>query len=146
MSFVQLAFGFQGRIRRRDFWLGHILVAFTLGFLVIIVVPTFQIALTPVLVWAIRLPLLWTLLAIAVKRGHDRNRSAALIAALYAIDTAANLASAVVPTLAPWTEALEMVLGLYLFVDLGLLDGTKGDNLYGPSPKTPTTAAKPAVA
>lgn len=113
-SVLWVAFGFDGRISREPFWLGFILVSLLvsvaltpyrpesddhvmvdLGFLVILAVA------------------LWSELALAVKRLHDRGLSG-------------------------WFAALLFMplLNLVVFVVLGLIPGDKGPNAFGPAPNT----------
>ncbi|MCL2714671.1 MAG: DUF805 domain-containing protein [Alphaproteobacteria bacterium] len=59
------------------------------------------------------LPFLWILLSLAAKRCHDRDRSAWFL-----------------------LVGLIPVIGwLWLLIELGLLEGTAGENRFGPSPK-----------
>ncbi|WP_169508978.1 DUF805 domain-containing protein [Amorphus coralli] len=113
-SVLWVAFGFDGRISREPFWLGFLFVTLlasvmltpfrpqgddpvmvNLGFLMILVVA------------------LWSELALAVKRLHDRGLSGWLAVLLF------------VP-----------VLNLVVFVVLGLIPGDKGPNAFGPAPNT----------
>jgi uncharacterized membrane protein YhaH (DUF805 family) len=151
MAFSQLAFSFNGRMRRRDFWLGQILLAFVIGFAAMILLPVIATALgiprpgmhVPTCFgWFIGLLLLWPALAIAVKRGHDRNRSAAWIIALNAIGVAVELLAPLSGAFRPWLMIAEFAFLAYVIVDLGLLDSSKGANRFGPSPKPPTSTAK----
>lgn len=154
MSFSQLAFGFNGRMRRRDFWLGQILLGFVAGFIVMILfpvaattlgIPRLGLKVPPYLGWFIRALLLWPALAIAVKRGHDRNRPAAWIIALYATDAAVAFFSPSGSVFRPWLMSAELAFLAYVIVDLGVLEGSKGANRFGPSPKPPTSTAQAAA-
>jgi uncharacterized membrane protein YhaH (DUF805 family) len=160
MSFFQLAFSLQGRMRRCDFWLGQILISFAAGFIVLLLLPAIGMVLglprsnlhVPRYVDAssgaflvIRLLLFWPVLAIAVKRGHDRNRPAGWIISL-------NVTSVAVEFLPPLSDAVRLLTMIaeysflaYVIVDLGLLDGSNGANRFGPSPKRPTSPAGPTV-
>lgn len=133
MSIMQMLFSFEGRMRRRDFWLCAIGLAVLHGVLFSLVAamffPMWMTASshdTTVTVWggwwaALAAPpmllvnflLLWPRLAIGVKRFHDRNKSGLW------------LLIGLIPFFG-W---------LWLLIDLGLLDGTPGPNKYGPSPK-----------
>jgi uncharacterized membrane protein YhaH (DUF805 family) len=83
---------------------------------------------------------LWPSAAIVVKRGHDRNRSTAysgvVLAVLYGLSTAYSI----LVTRGRMTEAMlcslvVLVGAIYMLIDYGIIDGTKGPNRYGPSPK-----------
>lgn len=132
MPIVQMLFSFQGRMRRRDYWLcaiGLALVSWVLNSIVgMMFMPAVSVAATganPMAFnWAalsamstssmiVSLILLWPSIAIGIKRCHDRDK------------TGLWLLLAIIPILG-W---------LWLFIDLGILDGTPGPNKYGPSPK-----------
>lgn len=83
---------------------------------------------------------LWPYAAVAIKRGHDRNRPAAytgaLLAAMYGLSwiSAAILASGLFAVVGVISLGV-LALALYMLVDYGFIDGTQGPNRYGPSPK-----------
>jgi uncharacterized membrane protein YhaH (DUF805 family) len=122
-------FSFRGRLRRKDFWLYHLVlwsVLVPLGFFafawseegrtgearwwsgVMIALVLFGLA------------QIWPSLAISVKRCHDRNKSGWWVLLWLVL---ANLPVISILGLAWW------------FVELGFLDGTQGPNRFGPSPK-----------
>jgi uncharacterized membrane protein YhaH (DUF805 family) len=129
MSIIQMLFGFQGRLRRRDFWLC------TLGLMVVswVVYAVLAMAMMPAVhmssdastvnvaavsamssVWGLcALIMLWPSLAIAIKRCHDRDQTGLWVLML-----------------------LIPVIGFFWWlINLGILDGTPGPNKFGPSPK-----------
>jgi uncharacterized membrane protein YhaH (DUF805 family) len=144
MSIMQMLFSFEGRLRRRDFWLcvlGLIVVQWVLQSICTMLffptVPT-SVMVGPnggvtvfTMFWErlgpsfalIGLLLLWPRLAIGVKRCHDRNKSGLW------------LLLGLIPILG-W---------LWLLIDLGFLDGTPGPNKFGPSPKDVGGAAEAAA-
>jgi uncharacterized membrane protein YhaH (DUF805 family) len=168
MSTVQKLLGFQGRLRRRDWWLFAILLvvigwALTSGGMAML-----GASLTPFLMGAkaaafdvngwmakrlmaqalVSLILLWPSLAIGVKRLHDRNRTGWWMGLIYLLTwlqlfmsyakthTAGTLLG--LANLGPAGALLALavvIVGIWLLVELGLLDGTKGPNRFGPSPK-----------
>ena len=133
MTIAQMLFSFEGRLRRRDFWLctlALMVVHWLLNSVVsaMVFTPMPVMAMGPggfVTMWSgwwarvgpayslIWVVLLWPRLAIGVKRCHDRNK------------TGLWLLLALIPILG-W---------IWLLIDLGFLDGTPGPNQYGPSPK-----------
>lgn len=143
-SLIHALFGFKGRAKRLDFWLGSV------GLAVVRV-----LALSLGLAWTglmmgepeslpLRLGLdlvfLWPSAAIAIKRGHDRNRSAlysgVVLAVLYGAGVALGLLMDVRETGGGTVCVLLLAVGgFYMLIDYGLVDGTKGPNRYGPSPK-----------
>jgi len=118
---LQLLFSFNGRIRRRDYWLAHIsvTVAMLLGL-------WFEISmqgalkgnvagLLLMLPFSLALPVfgIWSGFAVQVKRWHDRDKSG-------------------------WWVLINFVpiIGFFwLLIECGILDGTPGPNRFGPSPK-----------
>jgi uncharacterized membrane protein YhaH (DUF805 family) len=128
MTLLQLLFGFQGRIRRSQYWLS--VLGGTVG---LSVLATAAIALMGsgadslsgvgmVLLGLIVTLSTWMGLALGVKRCHDRDRSGAF------------MALGLVPLVSFW-----------LLIELGFLDGTPGPNRYGPSPKGLGAAAAVAA-
>ena len=130
MNVVTSLFSFQGRMRRRDFWLCFLILCVAYWILQSIV----GMALGPTIImgdgsytsmnwmaWSsmmrgyslVWLVLCWPEFAVAVKRCHDRNQSG-------------------------WWSLLVFipVIGWFWWlINLGILDGTPGPNQYGPSPK-----------
>ena len=103
-------FSFQGRMRRRDYWLYSLPVMFA-------VVPTLFYqggnALLDVLTVVITLFAIFASLALNIKRLKDRNKN-------------------------PWwivVTFLPIIGPIFALVELGILDGTPGPNQFGPDPK-----------
>ena len=139
MTIAQMLFSFEGRMRRRDFWL----VAIVLGVAHSVLVSIVSAAFFPPIVmnwdyggggypgwgygsgmwmyWSHMAPafglvsclLLWPRLAIGVKRFHDRDKSGLWLLLCL----------------------LPIIGWLWLLIELGFLDGTQGPNKYGSSPK-----------
>ena len=164
MPLKDLLFGFKGRIRRRDWWLWGIGVGLAWAVVFTPVSSAlFDIGLTTSLLGGVDLPrswaftafglaafapLLWVQAALAAKRAHDRNRGAALAVSLTVL---AGLLS-YVPEIADLAvgaalndgefdllygsvNTVVLIMQLYLLVVLGFLDGTRGPNRFGRSPK-----------
>ncbi|WP_426043436.1 DUF805 domain-containing protein [Caulobacter sp. DWR3-1-2] len=119
MTMMQKVFGFEGRLRRRDYWLINI------GFTVIIVVITLvSFAIfgdyekgsgpTRVVQYVLYIPQLWIGIALALKRCHDRNKGGGWVVFFWLVP---------------------VVGWIWGFIELGFLDGTQGRNRYGKSPK-----------
>ena len=126
MSLWQMLFGFNGRIRRSQWWLvrlavivGAILLVFVLigGMSAIFggtdSVPDVVGGIGGLVLIVVYLAVLWIELALTVKRWHDRDKSGFW----YLI--------VLVPLIGP----------IWALIELGFLDGTQGPNQYGPSPK-----------
>lgn len=163
MSLTQKLFSFDGRLRRRDWWL----LGIALGVVSVLVqwaigtamgVNVFNPAANTVegasrtagiVGLAVGLAFLWPSAALSIKRGHDRNRPAWIIILFYVLVFAmqgsgllfAPAAGATPAELSPGLMItgllglLVAVFGIYILIDYGFLDGTAGPNKYGPSPK-----------
>jgi uncharacterized membrane protein YhaH (DUF805 family) len=109
-------FSFKGRIPRSWYWLRYALPYTVL----LIVLTALDLALgTFSADWGLglfsglfSLLALWTSLAVAMKRCHDRDRSAWFLL----------------------IGLIPIVGGIWLLVELGFLRGTVGDNRFGPDP------------
>jgi uncharacterized membrane protein YhaH (DUF805 family) len=165
MTLRDKLFSFDGRLRRRDWWIctissGIVFVALaslfalaTGGF-----VRTSSWYLTasfgdplPQLLSSVALyaPLVFVQAALAAKRAHDRNQGARLVILLVLVSAILSFMPddgfATLGRLADegavwaWFVMAAAVVGkassLYLFVVLGFLDGTPGPNRFGLSPK-----------
>ncbi|MEI9964107.1 MAG: DUF805 domain-containing protein [Caulobacteraceae bacterium] len=129
MNVLQRALSFEGRQRRRDFWL-TVLVLWVISWILTSIVravyaPAVYVTSDhPVMRWmvfqhmsagfgVVGLILLWPSLANGVKRCHDRDKSG-------------------------WWMLLTLIplIGwIWWLIELGFLDGTPGSNRFGPSPK-----------
>ncbi|KQY92453.1 hypothetical protein ASD21_13710 [Caulobacter sp. Root1455] len=120
MTLMQKLFGFEGRLRRRDYWLiivGKYVVSFMVGVLVFAATgDTGQNGFGAVNIAQLVLfvPSLWISIAIALKRCHDRDKGGGWVAFFWLVP---------------------IVGWIWGFIELGFLDGTQGRNSYGKSPK-----------
>ena len=129
MSLVQFLFSFEGRVRRRDFWLFFIILTLLDGTLLWGLSdhvynfhglddtfgPFYGIHLVSHNLGAsvIGLAAIWAKLAVTVKRWHDRDKSG-------------------------WWVLINLipVIGwIWQVIEGGFLDGTEGPNRFGRSPK-----------
>ncbi|MFI4935012.1 MAG: DUF805 domain-containing protein [Caulobacterales bacterium] len=129
MNITQLLFSFDGRIRRTHYWLGSIGAGLAYGVvLAVILLATGGAAMMAgrggggggalgmvgiVLCLVVYVALLWTSLALLVKRWHDRDKGW------------------------PWVfiAFIPIVGAFWILIECGFLDGTPGPNRFGPSPK-----------
>ncbi|PSW07362.1 DUF805 domain-containing protein [Photobacterium lipolyticum] len=111
-------FSLKGRLRRRDYWLYSLPLLF-------ITIPVFWYthpdnlsdnSVLNILSMLIMGFVFWASIALNVKRLHDRNKSALWVLLTF------------VPLIGP----------VFVIIELGMLDGTKGPNQYGLSPKFPS--------
>lgn len=155
---------FEGRTRRRDWWLYNVVVGL-IGYAISQVIAPMalgdqgRVIVDPASPFTPHYPMplllvmlgtaavfLWPNLAIAARRTHDRDKSARLNLILFGICSVLGwiglfALSGAVPALADigglplLTMLVNLVVGIYLLVVLGFLDGTPGPNRFGPSPK-----------
>jgi uncharacterized membrane protein YhaH (DUF805 family) len=144
-----MLFSANGRIRRRDFWLWSIAVV-VLGIPLEILAHIFLsghslsqlmsdvgrphgLDYTPfdIAVSAIMVVLQWPFICLTAKRWHDRNRPGYIAVVIGLMALASSLVKEYFqPTWMLWSSWI-----FWQFVECGCLDGTKGPNKYGPSPK-----------
>jgi uncharacterized membrane protein YhaH (DUF805 family) len=148
-------FGFEGRYRRSEYWIASIglaivrLVALGLG-AAILGMGWIQASNDFPLRVGLDLVFLWPYAAVAIKRGHDRNRSArftgVLLALMYGIGwTGTWMLQAGDATLGALLGLTILPIALYMLIDYGFIDGTKGPNRYGASDKYPETDGRRLV-
>jgi uncharacterized membrane protein YhaH (DUF805 family) len=106
MTVTQLLFGFKGRAKRLPWWIATVLAYLGLG----IVEAIFGIPRPSVLfLLLLAPPLIWILIAVQIKRWHDRDKSA-------------------------WWFLMNFVpiIGsLWVLIECGFLRGTEGPNRFG---------------
>lgn len=166
MDFKTLYTSFDGRISRKPFWIGAI-VLFVAGLLLSVVVvwplAALSASLGTIVSLLLSLALLYPGVALATKRLHDRNKPAALIGLfvapglLYQVADLLGLTTRAlsvqgqavpVPTLIGTVLGLlSLGVGIWALVTLGLRKGTAGPNAHGPDPlATATPPDDPAPA
>ncbi|GGZ37561.1 DUF805 domain-containing protein [Asticcacaulis endophyticus] len=123
MKPAKILFSTEGRIRRRTYWLYSI--ALTVAYLAIyfgVAVATGTLdtlasdTTSPILDVTeaiLSIAMIWPSLCIQIKRWHDRDKSWVWI----------------------FINLIPIIGWIWSFVELGCLDGTKGQNKYGNSPK-----------
>jgi uncharacterized membrane protein YhaH (DUF805 family) len=148
MDFGYLYTSFEGRINRKPYWIGLIVlvivmmvIIFGASFLLIgsIVEPTFQ---TRLVTFVLQLLFLYPSTALMVKRLHDRNRPSYWAAFILVPMVLKSLTDLMGMTGDPLNQnALDYLLNIivfavsiWFFVELGCLRGTVGTNQYGPDP------------
>ena len=138
-----------GRIDRASWWIGScaLLVA---GAIVFVLIGIFDydrlvaatntfLAVTVGLVLVILLVLfIYSLLAVGVKRLHDRNKRGWWVFLFFLVPILAFTIGVLAPDLGPeltWSGmAIVIILGVWALIELGILSGTAGPNRYGPIP------------
>lgn len=163
MSLKEKLFGFEGRLRRRDWWALGILIGlinFTISEMTVITVFGAEAGvfggdaaglnrpeamLTRLALW---LPFLWPTLALSIKRRHDRGKSGTGYVAVLVLSMltnygpfAAALAGYPGPSWLPTVLPLLVApFSIWMLILTGFLDGEPRPNRYGPSPKQPDMA------
>ena len=133
MELAQIWFSFKGRINRAKYWL-VLLVSSAIFATVLLGAIAAQSWALGILAGLLFIPTFVSSLAVAVKRLHDREKSAWWLFVFYLLpallDGMANVAedTSLVFSLASFA------VSLWAFVELGCLRGTIGDNQYGPDP------------
>ena len=138
MRWVQALTGFRGRLRRRDFWIGLVLlllVELVLSFVFVgIMRPTGATQIELAALWLALAILVWGSAALIVKRLHDRGKSSlwyplfGLVPALcYRLGEV--YSSNISNVLSPAQQGfwlLGLILWIWAIVELGFMKGTPG--------------------
>ena len=120
MTVGQALFSFKGRMSRSDYWLKGFLPLLPVGIInniLAYVVATDEARAISIIIGVISL---WPGLALAVKRLHDRNRSAWFLATI------------LIPIAG-------IVFAIWVIVEVWFLRGTVGPNRFGEDPVVTTT-------
>jgi uncharacterized membrane protein YhaH (DUF805 family)/DnaJ-domain-containing protein 1 len=105
MTFTQIAFSFKGRIGRKEYWIGYVLLI--IGFVISgAMMDSYD---TEGLGIILTFALIWPGLAISVKRWHDRDKSGWWV----------------LINIIPWIGPI------WSFIEQGFLPGTNGPNRFG---------------
>jgi uncharacterized membrane protein YhaH (DUF805 family) len=139
--------GLSGRLRRRDFWVGFIIllvVEIALSFAFAgIMRPTGATQLELAALWSALGILVWVSAALIVKRLHDRDKSVLWypvfgLGPVVAYELGNRFSSNISNELSPAQTVfwlLSAALWVWAIVELGFIKGTEGPNRYGPDPR-----------
>jgi uncharacterized membrane protein YhaH (DUF805 family) len=153
MRWVHVLTGFRGRLRRRDFWIGLVLlllVEIVLSFVFVgIVRPTGPTGIELTTLWFALAILVWGSAALIVKRLHDRDKSALWhplfgLAPVLCYQLGVVYSSNISNVLSRAQQGfwlLGAILWIWAIVGLGFMKGTPGPNRYGPDPGRASQAA-----
>jgi uncharacterized membrane protein YhaH (DUF805 family) len=147
-SFAQFYFSLGGRISRSQYWLRFFLPVFVIS-VVLNLLQLTEIGGTQTLSHVFNVLVLWPGIAVLVKRIHDRNKTGALVWALYgplfaaiiftivaiivaAVNGSSSAASWGVISGALWFVVVGV--GIWFFIEFGCIRGTVGPNRFGPDP------------
>jgi uncharacterized membrane protein YhaH (DUF805 family) len=154
MNLGYLFFSGKGRINRKPYWIGT-LVMIVMSLLLGMAAGTFLIMSPSIGLIAVILSGLVTLVPayfLMAKRLQDRGRPGAMAWLLLVpimIQNVQTLTGALGGGSDPGTfdvvfGSVIMVIGLWFFIELGFLRGTPGPNRFGPDPLDPNRAAYPS--
>ena len=139
-EWIDLLFGFRGRINRAKYWLTFVIYFVALFGLYILFslffsFPTDLLGL--ILVISIPLiPITISSVAVAIKRLHDRDKNGWWVLVFYVLP-------GVIGYIGPYTgldivfQLANLALSIWAVIELGFLRGTSGPNRYGPDPLAP---------
>lgn len=144
MDLNHLFTSFDGRINRRPFWMG-ILLLIAFAIVVMIVLGSIvgrQSRVFAVIVLLLQLALLYPWLALSVKRLHDRGRPdyfAYIIIAPGLLNGVTNALGITgdqlnISLLEYLLGLIILIVGIWALIELGFLRGLVGPNAYGPDP------------
>lgn len=148
-----LFFSLNGRICRKSWWIGLVILALAALVLMfaltsLLGITTADMAQKPPLKKVLQMHLilglitLWPSFALNLKRLHDRNRATAFLVLFYALNylvTGLQYFDLTGPPEKPSgaflaVSLIMVVVTLWLVIELGFLRGTEGENRYGPDP------------
>lgn len=148
-SFGAFYFSARGRISRSQYWLKFFLPVFIIGIILRAIAVGGGGRGLEILPGIFQLVVIWPGIAVLIKRIHDRNKSGALVWALYgpmipaillviiAVGVAVSGDRGAAAGLFAVSGVLWIVAGLvgiWFFIEFGCLRGTIGANRFGPDP------------
>lgn len=139
-EWIDLLFGFRGRINRAKYWLAFVIYFIALFVLYVLFSLFFSFPadlLGLLLIFAVPvIPITISSIAVAIKRLHDRNKSGWWLLVFYFLP-------GVIGNIGPYTgldivfQLASLALSIWALVELGFLRGTSGRNQYGADPLVP---------
>jgi len=109
MDIKQILFSFEGRASRTHYWLAYLGTVVTVGIFAGVAVAALD-ELGAMVALVAYIPALWVMLAVSVKRWHDRGKSGFMVLI------------GLIPIIGP----------LWTLVECGILEGDPGPNQFGP--------------
>jgi uncharacterized membrane protein YhaH (DUF805 family) len=133
MSVGSLLFSFRGRVNRMPYWLVSLAMMIAMGaVLAMLAVGGFLESAAPLLILLV--PLIWIGTALAVRRLHDRNKSAWWLIIFYVLPGIMESIGRAAGDAEIAFSIASLGLSIWALVELGFLRGTIGPNHYGPDP------------
>jgi uncharacterized membrane protein YhaH (DUF805 family) len=151
MKLLDLLSTFGGRIGREQFWLALAIYAIALTVAIALGFVSESSVVMVALQLMVALACLVSLVAVGIKRLHDRNKSAWWLLVFYALPAVLPWLGQLTPagrSADPDTVPMVIIVLVYVrfailiwaVVELGCLRGTIGGNPYGPDPVAPKPA------
>jgi uncharacterized membrane protein YhaH (DUF805 family) len=143
-NLTSLLFSFRGRISRKQWWLGVLIIALAAALMLGIAVWSN----VPLLAIPLIIAVFVATYALSVKRLHDRGKSGGWALIFIFLPGVLDRWSDRVTEESPLWWALVLigtVLTIWGLIELGFRRGTDGDNEYGPDPLRKTSASLEAV-
>lgn len=140
MDWKYLLTSFDGRINRAKFWaaIGIFIALGIVGAIIDSMLGTrYDMgngAQAGIVGSIIALATLYFAFAVYAKRWHDRNKSGWWSLAPLIVFIAGFILTIAVPSVAIVAGIVQLVVGIWVLVELGILKGTPGANQYGPDP------------
>ncbi|QCK85540.1 DUF805 domain-containing protein [Phreatobacter aquaticus] len=135
IDFKKLLLTVDGRIARQDFWIGFA-VLFVAGLLNGLIIGSISWILASV----VSIAMLFPAYCLSIKRSNDRGHPQMYVQGFFAYNFAVQILT-LVGIIGFLGSFIAMLLGLialglaiWMLVDLGFLEGTKGPNQYGADP------------
>lgn len=139
-EWLELLFGFRGRINRAKYWLTfliYFIALFALFFLFQLIFSFPTDLLGTILIFAIPvIPIVISSIAVAIKRLHDRNKSGWWLLVFYFLPGVIDKVGAHTAVELAF-RLVSVAISIWALVELGFLRGTPGTNRYGPDPLAP---------
>lgn len=145
MNRIAPYFRFGGRANRQRYWLTALAVVLLY---VLVLLTAFLPGALAIVALAPLVAAFWLGLAVAVRRLHDRNKSAWWLILMYGpVVVLSGLgglmsasASADAAEAGNALSAMSLPFSIWAFIELGCLRGTEGPNRFGPDPLDPSPA------
>lgn len=141
IDFQKLLLTVDGRIGRQSFWIGFAALA-----VVSILNGLIIGAISSILAGLVSLALAVPAYCVSIKRSNDRGHPQIYVQAFFIVSILFQLftLAGIFSLLGLWiTSGIGFIIGLaglWLLIDLGALEGTRGPNAYGPDPLEPIRA------
>lgn len=159
MDFRYLYTAFNGRINRKPYWLASLIliaVMVVLNLVVILPLSSASPVLSALVSLVLMLVFLYPIVALGVKRLHDRGKSGQLMIVFLAPGLVSQMGSLLGLThsaqeisgqvvmlpnmLGTILGLVSLAIGIWALIELGIRQGVQGDNVYGPNPLSQAAA------